>query len=563
MRNLVTSLAIVALSGVTMAQNQNLVYITNGTPGGTIAPTAGAAGSGADSANTRKVVVFDVNEDGNDDLYFLNHGVASVGLISNGAGSYSVDPASGDELYQTATVGAKAILPFDADNDGDLDVYICTGPLGGVQQNNLWLANLPGAGSTNYSDVSFAEPQHGDHSYDAAFLILNGVEALVVANRTGTGVTGQNRLYTHTGGGLYATATATDGHFNSANLAEVRNSRAVLTGDLDGDGLQDVLLANAGNSGEANQAFRQSGSSLLLDAVAGFAANPGNSYGLALGDLDGDGDLDVVVANRASTSLGEANTLWQNVSGVGNIDFAELTTTVIDDALDTSYDVTLGDLDGDTDLDLIVANNLGNNAIYMNNTVELSLVGIQSNTFTQVADGLLQSNRGRTRSAVIDELGDYGPNNNHQGAEVVFANAITGSNTYFRGMGKQFADLGGNTTSGTTNNVLLEGNGFFSPSTGSGGALVISNGEANATAILQMALAATSVPFNGGSQVASGGVSTAAFNLDGVGALNLAVAAGDIPAALIGEFLVVQIVTDDGTLGAGQALSNGVSMVVQ
>ena len=123
-------------------------------------------------------------------------------------------------------------------------------------------------------------------------------------------------------------------------------SMAVALGDLDGDGDLDALVANY---------FDQAETVWLNNGTGSFSAHPttpsfggGNSYGVALGDLDGDGDLDAVVANFIS----QAETVWLN-NGTGS--FSAHPTTPSFGAGD-SYGVALGDLDGDGDLDAVVAN---------------------------------------------------------------------------------------------------------------------------------------------------------------------------------------------------------------
>ncbi len=84
-------------------------------------------------------------------------------------------------------------------------------------------------------------------------------------------------------------------------------SYAVALGDVDGDGHLDALVANY--SGQAQDVY-------LNDGTGRFAAHPisdtfgaGQSLDVALGDVDGDGDLDALVAN-----WGQDQTVWLNRS---------------------------------------------------------------------------------------------------------------------------------------------------------------------------------------------------------------------------------------------------------
>ena len=88
---------------------------------------------------------------------------------------------------------------------------------------------------------------------------------------------------------------------------------------------------------------------------SGQALGNGDSWSVALGDLDADGDLDAMVANE----FGQPNTVWTN-DGNG-------TFTNSGQALGNgnSYSVALGDFDGDGDLDAMVANG-GPNTVWLN-----------------------------------------------------------------------------------------------------------------------------------------------------------------------------------------------------
>ena len=112
-------------------------------------------------------------------------------------------------------------------------------------------------------------------------------------------------------------------------------------GDLDGDDDLDAFIGSL------------HGNKVWLNDGAGHFTNTGQSMdslladGVALGDLDGDGDLDAFVVNSFSNP---PNKVWLN-DGTGV--FTDSGQSL--GSLDTVA-VTLGDLDGDGDLDAFVGN---------------------------------------------------------------------------------------------------------------------------------------------------------------------------------------------------------------
>jgi hypothetical protein len=110
------------------------------------------------------------------------------------------------------------------------------------------------------------------------------------------------------------------------------------------------------NNCESFDDFIISSSGRIL-ADSGQELGDKQSYDVALGDLDDDGDLDAFVANSGPTP---ANTVWLN-DGAGVF-------TDSGQELGNSYSqvVALGDLDDDDDLDAIVANYSSNPTIWLN-----------------------------------------------------------------------------------------------------------------------------------------------------------------------------------------------------
>jgi len=83
--------------------------------------------------------------------------------------------------------------------------------------------------------------------------------------------------------------------------------RAVALGDMDGDGDLDVFIAN---SPGPNIALLNDGTSQFSDE--GHRLGGADSIGMALGDLDDDGDLDALAGNE-----GDASRVWLNIREPG------------------------------------------------------------------------------------------------------------------------------------------------------------------------------------------------------------------------------------------------------
>ncbi|HVS13647.1 MAG TPA: VCBS repeat-containing protein [Thermoanaerobaculia bacterium] len=129
----------------------------------------------------------------------------------------------------------------------------------------------------------------------------------------------------------------------------------VTLADLDGDGRIDLLFANGGGYStpgepEPNRVFlnRGPGRPFAEASLAVFGERPDLARAIAAADLDGDGDLDLFVA----TAYGTPSRLFLN-DGDGS--FREVSNSHLP-RLETSFgDVEAGDVDGDGDLDLVLA----------------------------------------------------------------------------------------------------------------------------------------------------------------------------------------------------------------
>ncbi len=114
-------------------------------------------------------------------------------------------------------------------------------------------------------------------------------------------------------------------------------------GDVDNDGDLDIFLCNYDGP---SKVYLNNGAGTFTDS--GQSLGSGDSIIPVLGDLDGDGDLDAFVTNIN----GQSNKVWLN-DGSGN--FTDSGQTLGNNGVGAA----LGDLDGDGDLDIFIATDNG------------------------------------------------------------------------------------------------------------------------------------------------------------------------------------------------------------
>ena len=174
---------------------------------------------------------------------------------------------------------------------------------------------------------------------------------------------------------------------SSAGVDDGGTGAGVAWGDYDGDGYLDLYLANNG----ANRLYNNDGDGTFTEV--GFVAavdDVGTGIGVAWGDYNGDGELDLYVSNDAA----EANLLYSN-DGDGT--FTEVGFVAAVDDGGNGKAVAWGDYDRDGYLDLYLTNN-GANRLYSNNG---------DGTFTEVGATAGVNDGSVTRSAA---WGDYDGN---------------------------------------------------------------------------------------------------------------------------------------------------------
>jgi hypothetical protein len=144
------------------------------------------------------------------------------------------------------------------------------------------------------------------------------------------------------------------------SVAAGRSPQAVALGDLDGDGDLDAAVCNRGIAGAGG--WQEHGFTVLWNTGGAFQnstfvalpAAQSQPSDLELGDLDGDGDLDVVECLHGTSYPTSRVASFLN-DGTGHFAAPAYATTGLDPIA-----LTLGDYDGDGALDAVTANYTGN-----------------------------------------------------------------------------------------------------------------------------------------------------------------------------------------------------------
>jgi hypothetical protein len=170
-----------------------------------------------------------------------------------------------------------------------------------------------------------------------------------------------NLIYDNIGGVLDPTAS-----WSSTNSDY---SGKCALGDLDHNGGLDLVVVNYGYPSGGGWAKRLDDLYMsIFGAIQPFPvwnsspADSDNTFGLDLGDVDGDGDLDLATANGDAYS----NTLAPNKVYLNDGTIFESTPSWVSADLGATYDAQWGDVDRDGDLDLAVIDSNGPAKVYRN-----------------------------------------------------------------------------------------------------------------------------------------------------------------------------------------------------
>ncbi|TKC00339.1 FG-GAP-like repeat-containing protein [Pedobacter cryophilus] len=422
---------------VTNQNSQNISVFHNTAINGSI--TSGSFAAKVDFAtgtSPYSVAISDLDGDGKPDLVVANEGSNTVSILQNissnadlsalaiSSGTLSPTFASGTTTY-TASVSnnitSVTVTPTKLDATATIEVRVNSGSYATVNSGNASVALSLNEGSNtidvkvtaqdgttiktytttvtraigppiiaSFSPTS-AKPGDavtltgtGFNTTVANNIVFFGATQATVTPATATSVTvtvPSGATYApitllNTGNGLAAyslknfTPTYSPAKTNilagdfaaKVDFTTVDAPNLVAVGDIDGDGKPDLVVANSGSSFSVYRNISSSGSigAGSFAPKVDFATNT-KASSIALADLDGDGKLDLVFVNYRSFDFGpndySANdiSIFRNTSTSGSITTGSFATKVNFVTGNSPNSVAIDDLDGDGKLDLAVA----------------------------------------------------------------------------------------------------------------------------------------------------------------------------------------------------------------
>ena len=226
----------------------------------------------------------------------------------------------------------------DVDNDGDIDLINSGVDTSGARTARLFLND----GSGTYSEVA-GTPFTGVSEGEVAFSDVDGDgDEDVIITGLNDELDGDTRLYINDGTGIFT-------EDESVPFINVYGS-GIDFSDIDFDGDEDVLITGYDETVDnLNAKLYSNNGNGVFSEVAGTPFNVAWDGVVKFVDTDNDGDEDVILTGRDNNTWLPKTALYTNENGI----FSEVVGTPFKGAMFSS--ISAGDIDGDGDYDILIS----------------------------------------------------------------------------------------------------------------------------------------------------------------------------------------------------------------
>jgi FG-GAP-like repeat/IPT/TIG domain/FG-GAP repeat len=302
----------------------------------------------------------DLDGDGKPDLIVANGDSSTVTIYHNNSTPGNISFTEVASFTMGGSGYPIGVTAGDLDGDGKPDIVISnyytqklTFYLNASTSGNIVMDSVLSVPSGNYVLGASIADMNGD-----------GKPEVIVACE------GSNILSIYTN-------SSTLGHISFSNETSLMAPSGgspfkAVVADIDGDGKPDIVSANSYlNTVSVYRNTTPAGGAISFASDVDF--NTGNfPEGVAIGDIDGDGKPDLVVANNTDNTL----SVLLNTSTVGTISFA---TQVTVNSGSSAYDLVIADFDGDGKPDIAVDDQYNNTVSVHRNLSTPGTVAINPN----------------------------------------------------------------------------------------------------------------------------------------------------------------------------------------
>jgi uncharacterized protein (TIGR03437 family) len=277
----------------------------------------------------RDIALGDIDGDGDLDLIVSGKAIPIAVWINDGTGRFTQSQSI------SVTTNVRAVKLADVDDDGDLDL------LAGLDNTFVYFNDGKGHFTSSGQALGFGFTRTlavGDVDGDGHLDFVQG-------NAIFQDWPIDNKVFLNDGAGRFVDSGQSIGNSDTCD---------VRLADINGDGSLDLWVGNSNNS--ANELYWNDGHGRFTQKI--LLGDPRNeTKGLGVADLNNDGYPDLIAADWNGGVRIYANVAGRQVAPFGN-------------ALgpDKTNFVAVGDVDGDGDLDILAAVKGSPNVLYLNNS---------------------------------------------------------------------------------------------------------------------------------------------------------------------------------------------------